>query len=124
MRPRARALRIAVYRLGRECWHAHRDVLGTSGLGRAVAYPLAPPGDDGLARAHVDRAAAVLDAEHPSQHDRVLVELRGLTGLDPARGAPHVRDAHGRRLRVHAADVLVDLLREIAGGDDAGGLTQ
>src|SRR6266478_5553458 len=105
---------VAVHRLRREGRHAHRDVLRTLRLGRAVLHPLAAPRDDGLSRAHVDRPAGVLHAEQALQHDRVLVELGRLPRLDPAGGAPHVRDAHGRRLRGHAADVLLDLLRHVA----------
>src|SRR5258705_136194 len=96
---------VAVHRLRREGRHAHRDVLRTLRLGRAVLHPLAAPRDDGLSRAHVDRPAGVVHTQQALQHDRVLVELGRLPRLDPAGGAPHVRDAHRLRLRAHAADV-------------------
>ncbi len=51
------------------------------------------------------------------QNHGVFVELRLLAGLAPAGRAVHVGDADGRILRVHAADVLFDLL--VAGDRDA-----
>src|SRR5437763_14228697 len=113
---------VAVHRLWREGRHADRDVLRTLRLGRAVLHPLAAPRDDGLSRAHVDRPAGVLHAQQALQHDRVLVELGRLPRLDPAGGGPPVRGAPGPRPRARAADVLLDLLRHVARGDDARGL--
>src|SRR5262249_33311068 len=62
---------------------------------RAVADHLAWVGDDRLSGTDVDHTALVLDADHPLQHDGVLVELRPLTRLTPASGRAHVGDADG-----------------------------
>src|SRR3989449_10212560 len=101
---------VAVHRLRREGRHAHRDVLRTLRLGRAVLHPLAAPRDDGLSRAHVERPAGVLHAQQALQHDRVLVELGRLPRLDPAGGAPLIRHAPCRRLPDHAAVALILML--------------
>jgi hypothetical protein len=53
---------------------------------RRVAHPLATAHEDGLAGAHVERAALVLDAQRAVEDERPLVELRALAGLDPALG--------------------------------------
>src|SRR5436309_282560 len=75
----------------REGGDAHGEVLGP--VGRLVAHSGPGPDQDGLAGPHVDRRpAVVVDDERPRQHDRVLVELRLLSRLRPARRAIHERD--------------------------------
>src|ERR1700745_59837 len=60
------------------------------------------------------------DAQHPFQHNGELVELWSLSRLDPALRTAHVRHAHASRLRIHAADVLVNELRLIPRGLNRG----
>src|SRR5262249_7080298 len=111
----------AVHGLGREGRQTDGHILGAFGLRRAVAHPLAGAREHRLAGANVEHAALVVDAQHPPEDQRVLVELRRLSRLLPPGGAAHARDAHRRRAGVHATDILVDRLRLVARRDDAGG---
>ena len=58
----------------------------------------------------------------PLQDVRVLVELRRLSGFNPARRTAHVRDADRAGARVHASDDFVDEFRFVARCGDAGWL--
>src|SRR4051794_16244254 len=49
------------------------DVLGSGGLGRAVAHPFPLVGDDSLSGPHVERSPAMLDAEHPGKDNRIFI---------------------------------------------------
>jgi len=62
----------------------------------------------------------VLDTERAAKDDRDLAKLGALTRLDPTARASHMRDADAVFFRVHATDVLVDDLRLVSGGFDAG----
>ena len=111
--------------LEREGGNADRNVLRTTGEWRAVANPLAGGGDDRLAGAHLHDATFVLDAERAAEHDGDLLEFRALSGLLPALGRLHARDAHAIVRRIHAAGVFLDAFRFVAGGlDDGGRLNQ
>src|SRR5262245_60279618 len=88
------SLRIAMYRVHRKRRETDGDVLGTR-LGRAVAHPLARCGDHGLAGAHVEGAALVLDAERAVQDNGDLFEGRPLPRLTPPLWRDHPRDADG-----------------------------
>src|SRR2546427_10568649 len=96
------------------------DVLRAFGSRRAVADPLARPSDDGLAGVDVERAAVVLDANHPAQDDNDLLELRTLTRLLPTRWRDHARDADAGVPGVDAARELFNAFRFGAGGRDDG----
>src|SRR2546429_9840837 len=72
---------VAVHRLGRERRQADRHVLGA--VGRAVAHSLAGTRVDGLARADLQPPTVVLDDEAAPEHERVLVEVRGLGRVPP-----------------------------------------
>src|ERR1043166_5076146 len=104
----ATLLRIAMHRVHAERRHADGDVLRAVVAGRRVLHPLAFRRDDCLAGFDVRRSVARRDAKRSAQHDRVLVELRRLSRLDPAARALHPRDAHGAVAGVHAPDVLFD----------------
>ena len=67
---------------------------------------------DGLARAHLEAPAVVIDHEQAREDERVLVELGRLGRLLPALRALHPGDADRSLPRVHAADVLLDRLRK------------
>ena len=112
---------VAVHGVGRESRQADGDVLGTAGLGRAVADPLARPRHDRLPRADVDDAGLVLDADHAAEHDGDLLEVGALSRLDPAVGRRHLRHTHARVTGVHAAGKLLDALRFVARRLDDGG---
>ena len=105
----------------RECRRANRYVFSTFRIRRAVPDPLTAGRENGLARPDVDTAFLILDPQHPFEHNRILVEIRSLAGLEPAGRAPHVCDAKAAGLRIHAPDVLVNELRFRAGGGHAGG---
>src|SRR6201999_834310 len=92
-----------------------RDVLGAAGLGRRVAHPLPRLRMHRLAGARFEPAALVLDDDEAGEDERVLVEGRGLWRLLPALRARHLRDRDGAVARVHATDVLLDPLRQVAG---------
>src|SRR5215203_4505984 len=109
-----------MYRLRRECRRAHRDILGSAGLRAAVPDPFTRMGDDSLAGANIDGAALVLDAKQSAQHERDLLELRALSGLDPSFGRHHARHTHARVPRIHSARELFDLLWLVARGVDDG----
>src|SRR4051794_34657593 len=109
---RGASVLVAMDRAGRERRQADRDVLGAAGGGRRVAHPLAGTHEHGLTGAHVERLFPVLlDPQDALDHDRVLVEVRPLTRLEPALGRTHVGDADALLARVDATDVLVDQLR-------------
>src|SRR5207237_10245102 len=95
---------VAMDAVRRERGQAHGNVLRALRLRRAVLDPLATARDHRLPRADVERTARVTHAQHAAQDDRVLVEVRRLSRLDPAGGAPHVRDAHRLVLRIYRAD--------------------
>src|SRR5262249_12592458 len=97
---------------------ADRDVLGAFLAGRRILNPLAAAHDHRLTGAHLEHARAARHAQEPPQDDRVLVELRRLTGLDPTCGTAHVRDRDLGAGGAHAADVLVDELGLVPGGGD------
>jgi uncharacterized integral membrane protein (TIGR00697 family) len=61
----------------------------------------------------------MLDDERTSKNHGVLVESWPLSGLLPPPRAPHVRNAHGLRAGIHAAEKLVDDLRFVASRGDA-----
>src|ERR1051325_4130444 len=84
---------VPVHGAGRKCRQADRDVLGAFRLRRGITDPLPGAGDHGLAGPNVHGAAPVLHAQHPAQHDSVLVELRSLSRLLPPARAPHVGNA-------------------------------
>src|SRR4051794_4990314 len=72
-------LRDSMHGLGAECRNAHRDVLRT--FGGRVAHALAGAGQHGLACAHDELAALVLDDDGAVEHNRDLVELGHLPRL-------------------------------------------
>lgn len=76
---------------------------------------------DRLTGTRLHGAGLVLHPHTASQHDRVLVELRPLTGLLPTRRASHVGQAHRLLAVAGAPDVFVDGLRRFAGGGDTNG---
>src|SRR5690606_38141446 len=94
---------------------------GAFRLGTAVAHPFSRPGDDCLSGAHVERAALVFDAEHAAQDDGDFLEGGSLTGLDPAAGRHHARDADTLVAGVDAAGIFLDALGLVAGSRDDGG---
>src|SRR5262249_31336554 len=69
---------VPVHGPGRESRQTDGHVLGAFGLGRAVAHPLAGAREHRLAGANVEHPALVVDAQHPPEDQRVLVELRRL----------------------------------------------
>src|SRR6185295_5984411 len=75
---------VAMDGVGRERGETDGDVLGATGLRRAVTDPFARMCHDRLAGPHVEHAARVLDADQPLQDDRDLLELRPLSGLEPS----------------------------------------
>ena len=81
---------------------------------RAVAHPLAARRKDGLAGRNLLHAVAGFHLQLPAQHDGVLVELRRLSRLAPARRADHPRDADGGGFGVHAAKEFFDRFRRRA----------
>src|SRR5262245_41312843 len=99
------SLRIAMHRVHRKRRETNGDVLGTR-LGRAVAHPLAGRRDHGLAGAHVEGAALVLDAERAVQDNSDLFEGRPLSRLTPALWRDHPRDADSGMPGVDAAGKL------------------
>src|SRR5947208_12863963 len=103
---------VAVHRLRRERRQADRHVLGA--VGRAVAHALAGTRVDGLAWADLQTPAVVLDDEATCEHERVLVEVRCLSGFRPPGRTRHPRDADGGFARRGAADELIDPLRQVA----------
>ena len=105
---------------GPKAGQADRDVLRAAVLGRGVAHPLPAAHEHGLAGAHVQLALLVLHAQAAAEHDRVLVELRALPGLEPALRRAHAGDAHALLAGVHAADELLDALRLRARRLDGG----
>jgi hypothetical protein len=72
-----------VHGVGREGGQTDRGVLGTVGLGRAVAHPLAGVRDRGLPAAHDERSLRVRDVEAALRKSggRVDVPGRGLVGV-------------------------------------------
>src|SRR5688500_14394596 len=100
------SVRVAMHCLGCERGHAHRDVLGATGLGTAVAHPSAWMRDDCLAGPHIERAALVLDSQDTAQHERNLLELRSLSRLGPAFGRDHTGDADAAMPGVHSSRVF------------------
>ena len=99
-------------------------ILGPLGAGRAVAHPFALGGQDRLPGTDVEAAAPGLDMERAAQHHRVLVELRRLSGLDPAGGAGHAGEAQLRVSGVDPAEEFFDELRLVARRLDHGGLVE
>jgi len=77
-------------------------------------------GDHGLARRNIERSSLMADAKPPVENDGVLLKLRGLSRLLPACGAAHVRHTDAIFLRIHAANVFVDDLGQVACRLDAG----
>ena len=73
--------------------HTDGQVFRSIGPGRTVLHPLAAPDDDCLSSADLQHTFTRGHTEQAAQHDRVLVELRRLAGLDPALRAVHVGDA-------------------------------
>ena len=76
-------------------------------------------GDDRLTGRYDNLAAGMFHVQCAPQHVRVLIEVRRLAGLDPARRTPHVRDADLVRLRVHAPDDFINELWFITDRSDA-----
>src|SRR6478735_1036037 len=100
---------------------ADGDVLRALGTAR-VADALTAARDHRLARAHLERAAVVVDEHRAGENERDLVELGGLEGLGPSGRRHHASD-RDRALQtgvrsVDGTEVLVDDLA--TGNGDAG----
>src|SRR4029453_6966734 len=101
-------------RVWRKGWHADRDVFGSLRLRTAVANPLSRCCHHRLTCAYVDGTALMLDANHPTQDDRDLFELRPLTGLAPATRRKHPGHTDAAVARIHAPGEFLNLLRFVA----------
>ena len=101
---------VPVHRLGSESGQADGHVGGPAGLRGGVPDPLTAAHEHGLAGAHVERPALVLDVQAAVEDERPLVELRALPGLDPAGRRGHPREAQALLAGVDAADELLDHL--------------
>ena len=64
----------------------------------------------------------MFDPQHAFQHNRELVELGSLAGLEPSLRAAHVGHAGGCRFGVDASNILVDEFGLVACGLNARGL--
>lgn len=113
---------IPVHGFHGEGWQADGDVFGAAFLRSGVAHPFAGAGKDCLAGGDVKRSTFVFDAQQPLQHDRELVELRRLAGLEPSLRTAHVGDAGGGGFRIDASDVFVDEFGLVAGGLNSRGV--
>ncbi|MDQ1471598.1 MAG: hypothetical protein QOJ99_3078 [Bryobacterales bacterium] len=100
---------------------AHRNILGSFRFRRTVPDPTSAMGDYGLAGPDVHRASGVLNSQQTFQHDRILVEVGRLSGLNPAAWAAHVRDAQGLGCGIHPPHIFVDQLWLGACGRDPCG---
>ena len=111
----AARLFVPVNGTGGEGGHADRDVLGAVRTGSAVTYPFPGPRVNRLPGPHGHLALFPFHHQGPAQHDRELIELRGLPRLGPAGRAAHVRDAQAVLAGVNPPDELIDQLGRLAG---------
>lgn len=109
---------IAVYGVRIERRDANGDVVRAFFIGRTVLYPLALVSDHCLSGMNIERAAARVNPEHTVQDDRVFVELRRLSRLDPSGRALHVGNADAGAAVVHAPDEFLNDLWLIPGSTD------
>src|ERR1700683_975383 len=107
-----------MHRVRRERGQANRDVFRAASLGTALPNPLSRMGDDALAGVNIEGAAAMLDAQHATEHDGDLLELRLLPRLDPSLRRDHAGDAHGAMVRIYPARIFLARFRLVAGGLD------
>src|SRR5438105_7573556 len=96
----------------REGRKANCDVFSTLRRGRAVLHPLPSGDDDRLAGAHIELPVARFDAQHSGENERVFLELRRLSRLDPSRWTAHPGHAERRRFGRHPSDEFLDPLRD------------
>ncbi|SRR5581483_6077963 len=99
-------------------WHADSYVFGWFVWG-GVLDPFPGMSDDCLAGPDFKLATLVAHSKAPLQDDGVFLELRRLSGLLPAGGAAHVRDAEAAFAGVEPPDIFIDEFGHIARGLDA-----
>src|SRR4029450_24093 len=92
----------------------YRDILGTAGIRRAIAHPLAWPSNDCLPRTNLEVAVFILHTQSPPQHERDFFELGTLTGLHPPAGRNHPSQADRIVTRIHPPGVFLYSLRFVA----------
>src|SRR5262245_13271592 len=93
-----------------------REVFRTFWVGRAVLYPFAAVGDDGLTCGDIRSAGTRGDAEQTLQDNRIFIKLGSLAWFKPSARASHARDADCIGIGVHPSDELLDNFRFIACG--------
>ena len=87
------SLRVTVNRHRRKGRQTHGNVFSTFEVWRAVAHPLSGIDYNRLATGDFIHRFTRLDLKLTPQNDGVLVELRRLSRLAPARWAGHLGDA-------------------------------
>src|SRR5688572_14732428 len=109
---------VPMHRIGREGRQANRNVFSAPLFRGTVLNPFPAMRNDGLPSAHLEGLVSSLDAKHALQNNRELIKLRFLTRLYPTCRTLHACNAGRGGLAVHAANVLLDDLRLVAGGLD------
>jgi hypothetical protein len=101
---------IPMYRVRRERGDANGYILRAAFVRGAIPDPFAAMYDDCFTPSDIGKPTIVLHAEDPLQNERILIEVRPLSGLTPSRGALHSRNTHSECRCVHAADEFLDQL--------------
>ena len=81
-----------MYRIHGEGWQAHGNVLRSAFFWSRITDPFAGMRDHSLSGANLQGAAFVFHPQHSLEHDRELIELRSLAGLNPSTWATLVDD--------------------------------
>ena len=106
----------------RERRKADGDIFCAAFVRSGVTDPFTGVGYYGLTGSNVKRSAFVFHSESSFQDDSEFFERGRLARLTPSGGTAHVGYARGGRMGIDAADVFVDELGLVAGGQDASGL--
>ena len=106
--------------LRRKGGYANSNVFGTVRIGAAILDPFSSVGNDGFSGPDVKFLLLRLDVKRPSQDESIFVKFRNLSGLKPATGTSHPRNAHGLRLRVDPSDKFFNDLGLVSRGLNNG----
>lgn len=113
-------IRVAMHRMRRKRRQAHGNIFRPIVTGGAVTHPLAAMHENRLSGGYFLNRIAGFHLQFTLKHNRVLVELRRLSRLLPARWTGHLGDTDCCRLRIHLANKLFDNLRRPPGRGNHG----